>query len=146
MSDTTKRQGAVSFLLEMLGGFIGSIFLVVLFFFMLCGVSEKRFRGERKELGKPVRTWVKVGIAVCVLLLGYHFLSVGGKPESEVHVTTAVEKSEQPEARRENAFCFTGPDGKRGTMVAMDDETVVLRTPEGKLASFPRSEVNTVAC
>jgi hypothetical protein len=56
MSDTTKRQGTISFLLEMIGGFIGSIFLVVLFFFMLCGVSEKRFYGERKEAGTPMST------------------------------------------------------------------------------------------
>jgi hypothetical protein len=72
---------------------------------------------------------------------GYYYFSRSTEPTPVV----AVVAQEASAPAKKAAFCFEAGQVK-GTMVAMDDEKVVIKDGSGKLHTYRNEELNTVSC
>lgn len=72
---------------------------------------------------------------------GYYYFSGSNEPTPVV----AVVAQEASAPAKKTAFCFEVGQVK-GTMVAMDDEKVVIKDGSGKLHTYRNEELNTVSC
>lgn len=72
---------------------------------------------------------------------GFYYFSGANEPTPVV----AVVAQETSAPAKKTAFCFEAGQVK-GTMVAMDDEKVVIKDGSGKLHTYRNEELNTVSC
>jgi hypothetical protein len=96
--------------------------------------------------GGAVETSRKRPYLIALILLGlvgggYYYMTRPVQP-----LAVAIARHEVIQPRATGSFCFQAADGTRGTMIGMDDEKIVIKAEGGKLHTYGKGRLRTVAC